>query len=127
MDAENKIKTDKRNAKSSKKSILFYQISACIFWSMCAFTFAYCCIHGFSDVRIVLMLMNGWFGLFTMNMMTIRFRRNNEKQFWYDWSIFQRKSQSGFDIVPELLDKPLDNQTDKPQSQQDDTNKKDVA
>lgn len=97
---------EKRRNKNSKKGILFYQFASGIFWLMSLFSFVFCCFYGFTDTRVVLILMNGWFGLFAMNMMTVRFKRKDEKQFWYDWKIFQRQSQnqqqSGFDLLPEL-------------------------
>jgi L-asparagine transporter-like permease len=74
------MQPEKRRVKGSKKGILFYQISTCIFFFMLALSFIYCCMYGFTDTRVVLILMNGWFALFTMNMMTERFKRADEKQ-----------------------------------------------
>jgi hypothetical protein len=113
-----------RRVKKSSKGLFFYKISTFIFFSMAMTAFIYCCIQGFTDTRVVLILMNGWFGLFTMNMMSVRFKRSEEKQFWYDWKIFQRGQPTGFDIVPELLDNNRIIESDDLQNKQD---KKDAA
>lgn len=71
---------------------LFYMSSICVFACMALASLLTCFIDKFTDERIVIVLMNFWFMLFTMDIVTARFKRQNEHSFWNNWVIFRRNS-----------------------------------
>ena len=81
---------EKRSFNYKDGSRLFYTAAICIFSVSILFTLVNAIIYGFTDERIAVILLNCWFSLFTMNIVTVRFQRQNERFFWHDWFIFKR-------------------------------------
>jgi hypothetical protein len=71
---------------------LFYMGSICVFACTALISLLCCFFDKFTDERIALVLMNSWFMLFTMDIVTARFKRQNEHSFWNNWIIFKRNS-----------------------------------
>jgi hypothetical protein len=128
---------ENRRVNTSKEGFVFYQLSIAVFWIMSIAPLVYCFIDEFTDTRIALCFLNGWFALFTMNMMNIRFRRESEHQFWYNWIIFRRKGQPKYSSASEIIaateytviSEPTENNADfyPAKENTDFHNKKDVA
>jgi hypothetical protein len=87
---------ESRRTRHYKFDRSFYILAIIIFTIIVSISFVNSVINGFTDERIVIILMNAWFILFTMNMITVRFKRQNEQYFWHNWIIFKQilKTQS---------------------------------
>lgn len=94
---------EKRN-KNYPMGLWFYMVIIGIFASISLISLGCCFIGGFTDERIVVILMNAWFMLFTMDIVTVRFKRSGEHSFWHDWIIFNKK-QTSTDIIDTDLQK----------------------
>lgn len=66
----------------------FYKACVIIFASISFVSFSLCILDGFTDERLAMSLINLWFMLFTMNNVSQRFKRKNERFFWHDWKLF---------------------------------------
>ena len=81
--------TKNRRTHNYKFDRSFYVIAIIIFSMVAIGSFVNSIIHGFTDERVAIILMNAWFILFTMNMISVKFKRQGEKNFWSNWVIFK--------------------------------------
>lgn len=79
-----------RRIDNKKHSRFFYMFAMSVFISIAFITFICSFISGFTDQRIAVIFLNLWFALFTMDLITVRFRRESEKAPWHEWSAFKR-------------------------------------
>jgi hypothetical protein len=71
----------------------FYVCAIIIFASLTILSLVMSIIDRFTDQRIVIMLMNAWCMIFTMDFVTKKFNRQDEHFFWHDWKIFAKQSK----------------------------------
>ncbi|MEM6602866.1 MAG: hypothetical protein AAF621_02345 [Pseudomonadota bacterium] len=84
------LKERRKSSTIGKKGQFFYAFATGIFLSVAVTTFVVSCISGFTEERIVLLFLNLWFCLFTMDLITMRFRRKGERAPWHDWATFKK-------------------------------------
>ena len=84
---------ENRRTRHYKFDRSFYMVAIVIFAIIATISMVNAVIHGFTDERIVVILMNAWFMLFTMNMIVVRFKRQNEQYFWQNWVVFSQISK----------------------------------
>ncbi len=88
---------ERRNNKNNKQERrfgrFFYNIALVIFAFIAILTIFTGIYSGFTNERITIILMNLWFMLFTMDVITIRFRRQGEHARWHDWVLFSRTNK----------------------------------
>ena len=91
-----------RRTSGKKHSRFFYMFAMSIFISIASITLICSFVFGFTDQRIAVIFLNLWFTLFTMDLVTMRFRRDSEKAPWHEWSAFKRlddKTQKNHEIM----------------------------
>jgi len=82
-----------KNYKLVKAGRKFYSLAVFIFAALIAVTIFTCITDGVTDERIVIILLNSWFILFTMDLIVARFRRDGERAFWHNWVFFSRRNK----------------------------------
>ena len=107
------MSTEKRK-QDYKFNRSFYILALLIFSSMAVLSFLICIIDKFTDERVVIIIMNAWFTLFTMDIVNVRFKRKGESFFWSNWTVFTKKQQSR-QRNPQEIRVNLDNQENKEQ------------
>lgn len=95
------MKKNTEKNRVSRRGRRFYFTAIVIFASLIVLALGSCIVQGITDERIVIILMNAWFMLFTMDIVTTRFRRKGEQAFWHNWVFFRNKQQ---DTQPETIE-----------------------
>jgi len=76
-----------------KQSRFFYLCAIVVFSALAFVAFAMSLYDGFTNERVVIMLLNVWFSFYTMDLVTTRFKRNGERAFWHNWVVFSKKER----------------------------------
>ena len=83
---------DRRHEPKPRKfGPFFYAFAIGIFSVITVTTLFLCIMGGFTEQRIAVLFLNAWFTLFTMDLVTVRFRRTGERAPWHDWAAFRRE------------------------------------
>ena len=77
-------------SKTKKHGKFFYGFAVGIFALITLLCIIAGFVSGFTQERLALICLNGWFCLFTMNHITTRFKRSGETAPWHEWTAFSK-------------------------------------
>ena len=83
-----------QNQKPHAHKVRFYWGALIVFAMIMVISLVSMFVLGFNEQRLALFCLNGWFCLFTMDIITTKCRRNGEKAAWHDWTLFRQNDKN---------------------------------